>query len=99
MNSLKGLEKPPLADDKFCVHSYHKWMDDNQYWPWQMTFNKYKDWLDARSKPLSDNVFTRLDQQELRLTNLKHWFFSVEQAIKSGKNVSQEVIEDYNKRK
>jgi len=99
MESFKGLESPPLVNGQFCVHTYHKWMGDNQYWPYQMTFTQYKEWLDARAKPLSDNVFVRLDQQDLRLTNLKHWFFSVSQAISSGKDVSSEVIEDYNKRK
>lgn len=95
---LKGLKAPPLVDGKFCIHTYREWMTVNKYWPWQMTFDQYKQWLDDHSKPKSDNLFVRLDQDQIRLSNLKHWFFSVQQAFNSGLQVSLVVLEDYNTR-
>jgi len=95
---MKGLEKPPLVDGEFNQQAYFDWMDTNEYWPYQMTYESYRDWIDNRS-PLSNSVFARVDQQHLRLTKLRYWFFSVEQRIKNYNDVSETVLEDYNKRK
>lgn len=96
--ALKGLKAPPLVDGEFNQQSYFDWMDTNQYWPYQLTYEEYKDWIDSRST-LDNSVFARIDQQHLRLTQLRHWFFSVEQRLKEYNDLSDEVLKDYNKRK
>ena len=97
-DELRGLQAPPLIDDKFCIHTYRQWMTVNKLWPWMMNYDNYKAHLDKTSKPLSDNMYVRYDQLNIRLSMLKHWFESVEQAIKLGYEIEEHVIKDYESR-
>ncbi|MNQ55265.1 hypothetical protein D3C85_693530 [compost metagenome] len=97
-DQLRGLTAPPLVDDKFCVSTYKQWKTVNKLWPWDMTYDQYRQWLDSTAKLLSDNPFIRADQLRIRLSMLKHWFDAIEQAIKDGREVSEEVIADFNNR-
>lgn len=95
---LKGLEKPPLVDGKFCLSTYRRWKTVNKLWPWDMTYEQWRDWNEKTSTPLSDNIYVRADQQLIRLSNLKHWFEAIEGRIRQGYEIDPVVLADYKAR-
>lgn len=97
-DDLVGLEKPPLVDGEFCISTYRQWKTVNKLWPWDMTYEQWRAWNDKTSKPLSDNIYIRADQQLIRLSNLKHWFDAIAGRIRQGYEIHPVIIEDYKNR-
>lgn len=98
MEHLKGLDKPPLVDGGFCIETYRQWKTVNKLWPWDMTYEQWRAWNGKTSKPLSDNIYVRADQQLIRLSNLKYWFEAIAGRIKQGYEIDPIILEDYENR-
>lgn len=94
---LKGLSAPPLINGQFCIHTFRQWRTVNKLWPWEMTFEQWRDWNDNTMK-LSDNPYVRADQETIRLTNLMHWFHAIEERIRQGGEIDPIVLADYKAR-
>lgn len=95
---LKGLDSPPLVNGKFCISTYKQWKTVNKLWPWNMTYEQWKQWNEKHSPALSDNVYVRADQQMVRLSNLRHWFDAIGERIKQGYEIDPVILEDYKNR-
>ena len=95
---LTGMEKCPLVNDAFCIDTFRRWKTINKLWPWDMTYEEWKQWNDKHSPALSDNVYVRVDQQLVRLSNLRHWFDAIARRISDGHDIETRVLEDYKAR-
>jgi len=95
---LKGLDSPPLINGKFCISTYNQWKTVNKLWPWNMTYEQWKQWNEKHSPALSDNVYVRADQQMVRLSTLRHWFDAIGERIKQGYEIDPVILEDYKNR-
>ena len=95
---LVGMESSPLVDGKFCLDTYRRWKTVNKLWPWDMTYEQWRDWNEKTMLPLSDNIYIRAEQQLIRLSELKHWFYAVGERIKRGYEIDPIVLEDYKNR-
>ena len=95
---LKGLDSSPLVNGKFCISTYNQWKTVNKLWPWNMTYDQWRDWNEKTSTPLSDNIYVRAEQQLTRLSNLKHWFYAIGERIKLGYEIDPVILEDYKNR-
>ena len=98
MLELKGLQAPPLVDGKFDIGMYRQWMTVNEYWPWMLLYADYREYLYNTSRPLSEDVFVRVDQMSIRMTQLKHWFDCIKIRIERGEVVPDKVLKDYQER-
>lgn len=94
-DQLLGLKECPLVNGAFCIDTYRRWKTVNKLWPWDMTYEQWKQWIEETSTPLSDNPYVRAEQQLIRLSNFKQWFYAIKRRIENGDEIEESIYMDY----